>query len=331
MEKTTLRRAAVTILCALLTASAANATSYPRIYVFGDSLSDAGNDWIVTGKALPLSPPYSSGRFSNGAVWVQDLAPSIGAGVLKASLAGGTDFAYGGAESGQTNVHQVLPIDLPGQLVEFGTTVGTASSNALIVLWIGANDLFDILAKIGQTQSQITEEMDQVVKNEANFVTAIMVLGARNLMIVTAPDLGVTPDVTSQGPAAAAAATTLSKAYNALLIAKMKSLASTYRLHLTIVDSFALIDGAVADHAKYAFTNVTKPCWTGSYTSDDGTLCSKTLAGQDKYLFWDTLHPTAKSHTLIAAAAKLALAAPTARATLAADNDPRNAIQRHSP
>ena len=31
-----------------------------------------------------------------------------------------------------------------------------------------------------------------------------------------------------------------------------------------------------------------------------GTLCSPTLAGQDKYLYWDLAHPTAAGHRVIA-------------------------------
>ena len=31
-----------------------------------------------------------------------------------------------------------------------------------------------------------------------------------------------------------------------------------------------------------------------------GTLCSTTQAGQDQYLFWDSVHPTAAGQTLIA-------------------------------
>jgi phospholipase/lecithinase/hemolysin len=32
--------------------------TYPAIYVFGDSLSDAGNDWIGSLHLEPKSPPY---------------------------------------------------------------------------------------------------------------------------------------------------------------------------------------------------------------------------------------------------------------------------------
>ena len=69
------------------------------------------------GPCLPRR--YSDGRFTNGNVWVQDLAQNLGLPAVKPSLAGGTDYAYGGAETGQTSVHTVNPTDLPSQLAQF--------------------------------------------------------------------------------------------------------------------------------------------------------------------------------------------------------------------
>ena len=64
---------------------------------------------------FPASPPYADRSFSNGPVWAQDLAQSLGLPALQPSLAGGTDFAYGGAETGQTPTHTLNPTDLPSQ------------------------------------------------------------------------------------------------------------------------------------------------------------------------------------------------------------------------
>jgi outer membrane lipase/esterase len=121
----------------------------------------------------------------------------------------------------------------------------------------------------------------------------------------------VIPSVTSLGPAAAAPATALSKSFNALLTAKITALAKARGIALTIVDTGPLIDDAIVHPGKYHFTNVTEPCWTGSYIARDGALCSPNLAIQNQYLFWDMLHPTAQAHKLIASAVYAALKAPT--------------------
>src|SRR5437868_1188537 len=40
------------------------------IVIFGDSDSDTGNVFSLTGKTWPISPPYYKGRFTNGPNWV---------------------------------------------------------------------------------------------------------------------------------------------------------------------------------------------------------------------------------------------------------------------
>src|SRR6266705_841732 len=69
---------------------------YSNVFVFGDSLSDAGNVFVATGGAVPVSPPYFQGRFSNGPTYAADLATRLGVQATP-SLLGGTNFAFGGA------------------------------------------------------------------------------------------------------------------------------------------------------------------------------------------------------------------------------------------
>ena len=88
--------AAGAFACLCLALSPVAAHAYSAFYVFGDSLSDVGNVYAATGGAEPASP-YSNGQFSNGPIWAQDLSNSLGLGVLKPSLTGGTDYAFGSA------------------------------------------------------------------------------------------------------------------------------------------------------------------------------------------------------------------------------------------
>ena len=50
----------------------------------------------VFGFSAPPSPPYYMGRFSNDAIWVDVLSDELGLERPRASLAGGTNYAYGG-------------------------------------------------------------------------------------------------------------------------------------------------------------------------------------------------------------------------------------------
>jgi phospholipase/lecithinase/hemolysin len=251
---------------------------------------------------------------------VQLLSAHKGPGGLEPSLAGGTDFAYGGAESGKTIVHSLEPIDLPAQLAEFATTTSPASG-ALYTLWIGANDLFDILADTSLSPKQVSDAVGSVIDNEAVFVGGIRLLGADELLVVNVPDLGKTPSVIAEGSTAIKAATDISKSYNARLATRMAALAKKYGMAISVVDVFTLIDEAIAAPAKYHFSNVTAPCWTGNDYGSGGTLCGATEARQNRYLFFDDVHPTARAYGYVAELAEKNLPASRAQAAFSGARD----------
>jgi hypothetical protein len=70
-------------------------TKYDALITFGDSYCDVGNLFVATGGAEPAAP-YYNGRFSNGPIWLDHVAGFLGV-PFKASLLGGTDYAFGGA------------------------------------------------------------------------------------------------------------------------------------------------------------------------------------------------------------------------------------------
>ena len=77
---------------------------------------------------------------------------------------------------------------------------------------------------------------------------------------------------------------------------------------MAIVDTYSLVDKAVADPALFGFTDVTDPVWTGNFTDpNSGTLRASTPAAQSQYLFWDQDHPTSAAHMLLAGAADASL------------------------
>jgi phospholipase/lecithinase/hemolysin len=51
----------VTLIAATILAltSFASAAPYSNVFVYGDSLSDLGNIYNVSGHTIPLSPPYT--------------------------------------------------------------------------------------------------------------------------------------------------------------------------------------------------------------------------------------------------------------------------------
>ena len=298
-------------------------SSYSAIYAFGDSLSDAGNVSIATAAigAEPVSPPYyhqnygvlSGAVFSNGPVWVQDLSTALGLGTLAPSLAGGNDFAYGGAETGSTPQNSgsltTLALSLGAQLSQFATAVGTASPSALFTLSIGGNDIFDILSNTKLSAAQQATDVTDAVNNEIAAIHTMAKDGMKDLVVFNVPNLGLVPQVTfgdangSDKPSASAdaLATSLSQSYNSQLAAALATQATSDGFGYQVVDVYSLITSAVANPAAFGYTNVTTPTWTGSFTdASSGTLTSTSVAQQNQDLFWDYIHPTASGHNNIA-------------------------------
>ncbi|HEX5325230.1 MAG TPA: Hint domain-containing protein [Acetobacteraceae bacterium] len=310
--------------------------SFSTIYAFGDSLSDAGNVSIVTnliGTPEPVSPPYfgedygaiSAAVFSNGPTWVQDLSQELGLGILAPALAGGTDFAFGGAETGPTPVNPTTPetavIDLPAQLQDFATRVPSPSADALYTLWIGGTDLTSILAQPSLTPQLGLSYVADSVANEINAVNTLIGDGARNLLVVDVPDIGKVPEITSLGdPQLDMLGTSLSAAYNVELNGSLQAIAQADAVTIGTLDSFALLDAAIADPAQYGYSNVADPVWSGNFTDpNSGTLAAADPVQQNRFLFWDHIHPTESGHLLIAQAALAALPCFAAGTRIAAE------------
>jgi outer membrane lipase/esterase len=134
----------------LLLAGGAPAALFDQFVVFGDSLSDNGNAFLGTGGATPAPPLYTVGRFTDGpdtspagtvgGIWHEVLSGLLGEPVATPFLAGGTNFAVGGAKilSGDPiipSLAQQVGLALSG-------TGGHADPNALYIIWGGANDLY---------------------------------------------------------------------------------------------------------------------------------------------------------------------------------------------
>ena len=304
------------MMLAAIVVPAAHASGIDAIYAFGDSLSDTGNLYIGTGGALPLSP-YVGGQFTNGNVWLQDFASDIGVGPVAPSLAGGTDYAYGGAETGVTSFNMAIPqtdlLGTTGQLAQFSATHPTADPNALYTIWIGSNDLGDIIAS-APTPLQTAVDLGIVAGNIDTAINTLAGAGAKNFLILTVPDLGKTPDSLAGGPLASATASALSAAFDATLvngggaIPSLATLAGLDSVDISVLNTYSLLDDLVGDPSAFGFTNVTSPCYTGtvygfSDIGDPGTVC----ANPNRYLFWDGEHPTAAADVYIADAAVAAV------------------------
>lgn len=289
------------------------AAPYTTIYSFGDSLTDEGNTLAIgrsgriPGLLVQPLPPYYAGRSSNGPVWIEYLAQSLGVGRPTASLLGGTNFSYAGGETGTTPLHTGNPLDLlgpQGQLAQFRQAVPQPSSSALYTVWIGANDLYENFYALGAGRSvDLAASAEAAARNAAEFVQAIVGLGARNILLVTVPDIGLSPIITQTYPAYAGAASALARSYNSQLVGLVSEIAGQNGVNLDVFDTYSLLDRATLNPGQFGLQNATDPCWTGDFVGQNGTVC----ADPSSYLFWDHYHPTTAAHRQIAAQALIEL------------------------
>ena len=260
-------------LLSLVFVPGASARSFTQLIVFGDSLSDSGNLFTATGGAVPPSPPYFDGRFSNGPVWVEYLAAELGVPAQ--------NFAFGGALTGRTNRFDDpgIPAEFPGLLDEIDMFLdlngGVADPHALYVVWAGANDFFAAPA------------LTSIQPAVANLVTAVRALatrGARHIVVPTMPDLGLTPDGHASG--FSRQLTALSGVFNRVMKARLRVLG------VTTFDVFGLFHEIVNDPADFGISDATTAC----LDLDPFSLC----ADPDEHLFWDSVHPTTRGHQILA-------------------------------
>jgi outer membrane lipase/esterase len=275
--------------------------AYPALYVFGGSLSDVGNGYIINGGASPV-PPYYDGTFSNGPLWIEDYAAHFDLPTPTPALDGGDDFAVAGAQTGATDI-STNAFDLPEQLATFESQVPDPVAGALYSIEIGANDLDKIL-DTGAPIPTLEAMVAQSVQAEVAVIADLAGRGATNFLLPNVPDLGKAPRYNTDS-VTASDVTNLTAYYNATAESALVPLAIDDHLNIDIVDTYSLVDQVVADPSGYGFNNVTDPVWSGnSFSSNSGTLAESTQAGQDTYLFWDQLHPTASGQALIAASAE---------------------------
>jgi phospholipase/lecithinase/hemolysin len=295
------------VLAASLACGAAHAAKYPAMYSFGDSLSDAGNALIVStllGHPVPLPAFYFDGRFSNGPNWVDDLTNRLGLGLSAVpSLAGGNDFAFGGAQTGPTSVNPGLPSDLVDQVAAFGTAVPSPKTGALYTLDIGANDIRNALTAVAKNPLfDLSAFLSAAVANTVGAIDTLYFSDhARNLLYYETPDLSVVPAFKAGG----ALGGELAMAFNDDVLAGIKPLEGKGGLKVFDVPVFNAIDEIVKDPAMSGLTNATTPCFSGNFD-----IPGRACANPDQFLFWDGEHPTAAGHLLTADLAFKVLTAP---------------------
>src|SRR2546429_862731 len=257
---------------------------FSGFYFFGDSLSDAGS-------FKPVLPP-GTGKFTTnpGPIWAEVIAQRYGFTATPANQ-GGNDYAEGGARVSQ--LPGVPNIPPTGTATPVATQVqiflgkGAVNSGALYSVWAGANDVFfqlGLAAAGAATPAQVQANLATAATQLVQQVGILNASGARYIVVWNVPDIGKTPFGVGSGQGATI--TALSRFYNSTLFAGLDA------LHVDVIrlNSFALLNEAIADPAAFGFTNATTP----ACTTPSSLICtSATLVAPDAaqtHVFADGVH-----------------------------------------
>ncbi|HRO59023.1 MAG TPA: SGNH/GDSL hydrolase family protein [Burkholderiaceae bacterium] len=292
------------------------AAKYHGLVVFGDSLSDTGNDLILTATLRfdPSVPPSSSphrtyhqGRFSNGPVAAEYLWQLMSGepAAIEPSLAfpklgtkSAASFAFGGSGSGGTTTNPG-GFTVPGLLTQvetFGARLQgkKAHQHALFALWTGANDYIFY----GAT------DVRPVIANVVTAIETLHSFGARNFLVPNLPDLGLTPLGQSLG--LGPVLSSLTRAHNAGLAEALDGVAARLPdTRILRVDVYTLMHDLLRAGSIAAMPPATELLAPGSGASDcllrDPATCPDVdLSAQlPPLMFWDALHPSTHAHELV--------------------------------
>jgi len=340
---------AIGLAMALAPAAAAAPRPFDNVVVFGDSLSDNGNLSIALG-----APQVMRFTTNPGKVALEDVAAHYGLALVP-SLAGGSNFAYGGA-----GVLQNSP-DAPPQTVTISSQANSylpahsaLDGRTLYSVFGGDNDLFYHISAAGA--GMIADQLiAQSTAGLSPSAAAALAAQIRNQIAAIAGVASVeTQDQALQGAVASAQAElsiinrlqaagatrvlvinvpdlgltpgSMSAGPQVQAVSTMLSAAYDAQLNaglagrkgVVAVNTFQLLREVAADPARYGFVNATTPACTtdSSFTCTPATLVAPD-AGSN-YIFADDVHPTSATHMAFAQAIISELAAPGQMSLLSA-------------
>lgn len=324
MIKSITKRCAIAALCL----SSMAASAYDNMFVFGDSLSDNGNLHALNAQA-PV-------RFTNGPVAAEVVAAQLGLSLtpsyhLLQTPPFGNNYAIAGAKAVDDDGDESTPdINLPTQVNAFlQIHGGVAPKDSLYVVLIGGNDiraarairsagvLADSKEARNASRKAARDSIAKSVDSEKKQIMKLIAAGAKNIVVINAPDIGAIPEtelVTLQTAAAADNkgetrranripfdTTKLSAIYNRKLDRKIGQIESQTGINIIEYDLFTFLTEQVDDAEAFGYSNTDEACiWVFSQAGAVNPDCTDFPVATG-FLFWDEIHPTAIAHQRAAA------------------------------
>ncbi|KMT07270.1 hypothetical protein BVRB_6g149000 [Beta vulgaris subsp. vulgaris] len=310
----------------------------PALYVFGDSLSDAGNNnhiplTIARANYRPYGINFSegiTGRFSNGRTFADLIAEYLGLPnyplAYRRDPRSETGYTYASGGCG------ILPetglgsgcVPLDQQLIFFEETISKELrpsfgnpadlsqhlASSIFLVWVGSNDY---LLNYFNTPVQSPQVFAQIlIDGLSDKLKRLHELGARKFLVLEIGPLGCIPAYRKNGGHDETWCdddkNSNAKMFNDRLGPMIQALTPTYSdSYFTRGNIYDLSDDAFKNPVKYGLTNVHSSCCTtvpGQIFNN--IVCRVLLPWQfpcrnaHEYLFFDGAHPTEASYQILA-------------------------------
>ncbi|WP_340618177.1 autotransporter outer membrane beta-barrel domain-containing protein [Xenorhabdus entomophaga] len=165
-------------LLALSINAVSTAYAYDQVYVFGDSLSDSGNEGRYTTDQKQIYAEY--------------IAKHITRTDLTRSDDGGTNYAQGGATS--IKEYSDKKLSTQQQIDDYlNKHNNKADPNGIYIHWVGGNDLAAALEKGQKNPLDAYMVVEKSANASAEQISKLVNAGAGLIIAPTVPDVGTTP------------------------------------------------------------------------------------------------------------------------------------------
>ncbi|KAI4352572.1 hypothetical protein L6164_006810 [Bauhinia variegata] len=316
------------------------AAKVPALIVFGDSSVDAGNNNYIPTIARSNFVPYGrdfdggkpTGRFSNGRIPTDFIAEAFG---LKkfipayldpkyniSDFSTGVTFASAatGYDNETSDVLSVIPLwkqleyynEYQNKLKAYAGEIKAKEiiSESLHMMSLGTNDFLENYYTIPGRSSRYTpgEYENFLVGIAGNFIKQLYALGARKISLGGLPPMGCLP---LERTTNVVGGNDCVPSYNRVALefnGKLKNL--TLQLHqelpgikLVFSNPYYILQQIIRKPSLYGFDVTSVACCaTGMF--EMGYACNRgvmfSCSDANKYVFWDSFHPTEKTNQIIA-------------------------------
>jgi outer membrane lipase/esterase len=313
-----------------------------QVIFFGDSLTDGGfNDQWGPGAGQAPLPVGKAATFTTfgGYTWAQYVArdvkgfslpvgsdpnpndlitnnaipglPFPGA-LFVSGLRTGINYACAGATTNSTGNAETWAPSLTKQ-VNYYLSNHVVDPNAVYFVFAGANDLLTLLPTTPgapqPSQVQLLMAANTAANNIGNSVAQLAASGATRIVVLSLPNIGVTPLATALAtaggmPTLPASLKNVTFTFNSMLNTQLGKVIAKYNTKILYVDVYDLLNNVIlATQAGKSYVVAGQTFTFANYTTPACAAASSAIycpsTAPTNYVFADVIHPSDMAHRVL--------------------------------